>query len=281
VFLKGCPLSCRWCSNPESQTCAPQLALDENRCIGRVACGEACQRACDVSAIGPRDDGKVSIDLKVCTACGACVDVCPPRALDLLGDAMSVDEILDVVERDGLFFARSRGGLTLSGGEPLVQADFAARLLAEARHRGIETAVETSGCAPWKDLEKVCRHADEIFYDVKCLDAKKHREATGAGNERILANLQQLCERFPRLPVVVRTPVVPGFNDSPQEIRGICGFVRALPGSVRYELLPYHRFGEPKYRKLGRDYPLPDLVPPTPEQMAALDRIVEEAQLRS
>jgi pyruvate formate lyase activating enzyme len=279
VFLKGCPLRCAWCSNPEGQACAPQLSYDAVKCIGRAACSEACQRACEVSAIHPAENDRVAVDLAACTLCGSCVTACPSRALALVGEGMSVDEILERVERDGLFFARSGGGLTLSGGEPLLQADFAARLLEEARARGIDTALETSGCVPWHDVEKVCRHANQVFFDVKCLDAQRHREATGAGNERILDNLHRLREAFPELPVVVRTPVVPGFNDSPAEIRAICDFLRDLPGPPRYELLPYHRFGEPKYRKLGEAYPLPGLEPPSAERMAALRRIVADAGL--
>ncbi len=279
VFLKGCPLHCRWCSNPEGQSCAPQLAYDATKCIGRTACSDACLRACEVSAIRPAGEDRVAVDLGVCTACGDCVPVCPSRALDRLGDSMSVDEILGIVERDGLFFARSGGGLTLSGGEPLLQADFAARLLETARGRGIDTALETSGCVPWGDVEKVCRHVDQVFWDVKCADPERHREATGAGNGRILDNLRRLRTAFPELPVVVRTPVVPGFNDSPDEIRAICDLLRGLPGALRYELLPYHRFGEPKYQKLAMAYPLPEVEPPPPERMALLRRVVEDAGL--
>jgi len=279
VFLKGCPLRCAWCSNPEGQTCAPQLAYDATRCIGRAACGEACQRACEVSAIHPAAGDQVEIDLTACTVCGSCVLVCPSQAIELLGEGMSVGEVLELVERDGLFFARSGGGLTLSGGEPLLQADFAVRLLEEARRRGIHTAIETSGCAPWGDVERVCRHVDQVFYDVKCMDAERHREATGTGNGRILENLRRLREAFPELPVVVRTPVVPGFNDSPEQIRAICDFLCGLPGRLCYELLPYHHFGEPKYRKLGKAYPLPGVEPPPAERMAALRRIVEDAEL--
>jgi pyruvate formate lyase activating enzyme len=279
VFMKGCPLRCAWCSNPEGQTCAPQLAYDAAKCIGRAACGEACQRACEVSAIHPAQGEKVEVDLTACTACGSCVPVCPSLALELLGEGMSVEDVLERVERDGLFFARSGGGVTLSGGEPLLQADFSARLLEAARERGIHTALETSGSVPWSDVEKVCRHADQVFYDVKCLDAERHRQATGVGNGRILENLRRLRETFPDLPVVVRTPVVPGVNDSPDDIRAICEFLRGLAGPVCYELLPYHRLGEQKYRKLGMPYPLPGIAPPAPECMAALRRVVEAAEL--
>jgi len=279
VFLKGCPLRCHWCSNPEGQSCAPQLAYDASRCIGRVACGDACQQVCEARAVAASEDGKVAVDLELCTACGWCIDVCPPRALELLGDTVAVDEILEKVERDGLFFARSGGGLTLSGGEPLLQADFSVRLLEEAARRGIDTAVETSGCVPWKDLERACAYLGQIFFDVKSLDEARHREATGIGNERILENLRRLCEVFPELPVVVRTPVVPGFNDDPRDIQAICDFLLELPRRVRYELLPYHRFGELKYRKLGQEYALAELEPPSAEAMEGLHRIVREAGL--
>lgn len=274
VFLKGCPLRCSWCCNPEGQFCAPQLAYDERKCIGRESCEDACQRACQVDAITAQaDDGKVEIDLDLCNACGQCVVVCPSRALELLGESHTVDEVLDVVEQDSAFYARSGGGLTLSGGEPLMQAPFAVRLLEAAQARGIDTAVETSGHVHWSDMEKVFRHANQVFYDVKAMDSEKHREATGVGNERILENLRRLCDAFPTLPIVVRTPVIPGFNDSAADIRAIAAFVGGLPRPVPYELLPYHRFGEAKYRELGRDYPLPELEPPSEEQMAALSRI--------
>jgi pyruvate formate lyase activating enzyme len=275
VFLKGCPLRCVWCSNPEGQSCAPQLAYDERKCIGRQACEDACRKACEVDAIAARDDGKVSIVADRCTACGECVLVCPSRALERLGDSLTVDEVLEIVERDSAFYARSGGGLTLSGGEPLTQPEFSARLLETAQARGIDTAIETTGYAHWSDVERVCRHANQVFYDVKSIDSAKHREGTGVENARILDNLRRLCETFPTLPVVVRTPVIPTFNDSPAEIRAIADFLVGLPRPVRYELLPYHRFGEAKYRELGRDYPLPEVQPPSEEQMAELSRIAE------
>jgi pyruvate formate lyase activating enzyme len=192
-----------------------------------------------------------------------------------------VEEVLEVVEQDSVFYARSGGGLTLSGGEPLTQPAFAARLLEAAQARGLDTAIETTGYAHWSDLERVCRHANQVFYDVKSLDPERHREGTGVENGRILANLRRLCEAFPALPLVVRTPVVPGFNDTPEQIRAIGAFVGGLPREVRYELLPYHRFGEGKYRELGRDYPLAGVGPPSEEQMAALYRIAQEAKRSS
>lgn len=269
VFLKGCPLACRWCSNPEGQGRSPELAFDANKCIGIAEC-DRCAAACRAGAIAESDDGKVRIDRDLCDDCGDCVDACPGVALELLGRSMSVAEILDAVEEDSSFYARSGGGLTLSGGEPLTQARFAARLLDAARGRGIDTALETSGQCRWEDLREVCRRVDQVFYDVKSADSAKHEDYVHVGNGLILENLRRLCEQFPDLPVVVRTPIIPGFNDSPGDVRAIADLVRGLSGSRRLELLPYHGFGEPKYRRLGKDYSLRELEPPTEAQMARL-----------
>ncbi len=220
----------------------------------------------------------MAIDVNRCEACARCVRACPAEAFELHGETLSVEDVLAEVEEDGVFYARSGGGLTVSGGEPLVQAAFAARLLAAARERGFDTALETSGCGRWDDLERMCRHANQVFYDVKALDPERHRYGTGVSNERILANLRQLCEAFPELPIVVRTPVVPGFNDDPASIRAIAGFLETLPRPVRYELLPYHGFGEPKYAQLGRSYELSGLEPPDPARMAELERVAAEAR---
>jgi pyruvate formate lyase activating enzyme len=181
--------------------------------------------------------------------------------------------VISVVEEDSGFYARSTGGLTLSGGEPLAQARFACELLSTARGRGIDTALETSGQGRWRDLEEVCAHADQVLYDVKCMDPARHEEQVGVGNRRILRNLRQLCERLPHLPIVVRTPIIPGFNDSLEEVGAIAAFVADLPGSPRYELLPYHGFGEPKYARLGKEYPLRGLMAPTEERMARLREV--------
>jgi pyruvate formate lyase activating enzyme len=226
-----------------------------------------------MAAIRATGDGAVAVEHSRCTVCADCVALCPSRALEIVGETMTVEEILRLIETDSLFYTRSSGGLTLSGGEPLLQAPFAARLFEAAAARGIDTALETTGYAPWNDVERVCRHANQIFYDVKCLDRKQHREGTGVDNERILANLQRLCAEFPQLPIVVRTPVVPGFNDSPGEIEAIAAFVNHLPRAVDYELLPYHRFGESKYTRLGWHYVLPEVQSPTPHTMAELRRI--------
>ncbi|MEW6441412.1 MAG: glycyl-radical enzyme activating protein [bacterium] len=275
VFLKGCPLACLWCANPEGQSPAAELALSLRRCIGTKECGR-CLEACDQRAIRAAPEGGLSIDRDACVLCGRCVDACPCGALELMGRPMTVEEVVRAVEEDGSFYARSGGGLTLSGGEPLLQIAFVERLLATARGRGIDTALETSGLCRWEDLEAACRSLDHLFYDIKILDTAKHREGTGVGNERILENLERLCSMRTHLPVTVRTPVIPRFNDAPADIQAVAAFVSRLPGPVSYELLPYHGFGEPKYGHLGKTYPLRGASPPARERMAALQALVPE-----
>jgi pyruvate formate lyase activating enzyme len=189
------------------------------------------------------------------------------------GEWLSVDEVLHTVEEDDAFYARSGGGLTVSGGEPLAQGAFVVALLTEARSRGIDTAVETSGLCNWKTLQAVAALADEIFFDIKCLDDARHLEGTGVSNTRILQNFRNLRREFPEARVTVRTPVIPGFNDLEAEIGAIADFVRSAGGAHAYELLPYHRFGEAKYEKLGKHYRLSHLRPPSDERMRALNSI--------
>lgn len=273
IFLKGCPLACKWCANPEGQSYTPELAYNPDKCIGEAEC-DRCRAVCDVGAIGLREDGKAEIKREMCTDCGKCVEACPSQALELFGKSMDVEEVIRIVEEDSRFYARSGGGLTLSGGEPVSQTEFVLELLKTARGRGIDTALETSGLCKWEDLERVCRHVNEVFYDIKTLDGQRHEEATGVGNVRILENLRRLCEAFPKMPITVRTPVVPDFNDSPEHIRTIVEFLDELPGPVAYELLPYHRFGEAKYDQLGKACPLKGLVPPSKKHMEDLSQII-------
>ena len=269
VFLKGCPLSCVWCSNPEGQAYSPELAYNAKRCIGTVECGR-CKQVCDAGAVREKDDKTIEIDRQLCTDCGECVDACPSKALELFGKYLTVDEVIRVVEEDSSFYARSDGGITLSGGEPLAQPGFVVRLLQAAQCRGIDTALETCGHVRWEHLERACRHLNQLFFDIKLMDSKRHRAATGVGNELILENFRRVREHFPRLPIVARTPVIPGFNDTAEDIQGIADFLDEMPARPVYELLAYHRFGEPKYQQLGKPYPLAGLEPPSKERIALL-----------
>ena len=252
VFMKGCPLECRWCSNPESQKQEPELAYNPNKCIGIAECGR-CEKVCAFSAIRRENDGKVSIDRNSCGQCFACVEVCPSKAMHVFGSMMSVEEVLKAVERDSAFYSRSGGGLTVSGGEPLVQDDFVIALLKEAKRRRINTAMETCGAAEWSCLEKACHYLDTLLFDIKSVNSAKHSQFTGAGNETILENLRKVRNVFPGLKVLVRTPLVPDFNDTEEEVGDIVGFLGEL-AAVDYEILPYHRMGSSKYQFLGREY---------------------------
>ncbi|MFI5398399.1 MAG: glycyl-radical enzyme activating protein [Candidatus Binatia bacterium] len=272
VFLKGCPLACAWCSNPEGQACSAELVYSRDRCLGASAC-DRCMQACPARAVGQDADGKVKVDRQLCDNCGACADVCPPKAIAVSGELVSVDHVMRVVEEDSGFYVRSGGGLTLSGGEPLAQGEFVRSLLGAARGRGVDAVIETSGLCRWETLAAIAPLVDQVFYDIKCLDAEKHKRTTGVSNAGILENFRRFRRSFPGIPVIVRTPVVPGVNDTEEDIRTIVEFINDAGGAAGYELLPYHRFGEAKYGKLGKTYPLKDIDPPAEKRMIALRRI--------
>jgi pyruvate formate lyase activating enzyme len=244
VFFKGCPLACLWCSNPESQRFAPELLFDASKC---VACG-GCVEACPHGATRASGDG-VQYDRERCAACGACADVCPAEARTVAGRRVTAAEVVAEIVKDAPFFTNSGGGVTLGGGEPLAQADFASEILKQCRVRGIHTAIETCGHVPWPAFETILPLTDLFLYDVKHLDADAHRTRTGGDVALILSNLERLVRS--RGAVTVRVPVVPGFNDTPQDIRIVAEHVARL-GLRELHLLPYHRLGESKYRLLGR-----------------------------
>jgi len=262
VFMKGCPLRCQWCSNPESQNPYPEISYSEDRCITYQECGK-CTEFCSQDAITMSDEGKIKIDRKRCVNCKNCAEVCPARAIRVLGDYLSIDELLKIIEEDSPFYRRSGGGVTVGGGEPLFQAEFVAKLLKQCRNIGVSTAIETCGYASWGDVEKVCRHANLILYDIKHMNSNKHKIFTGVDNELILENVKRLSHLLPEIPIIIRIPVLPGINDSEENIRATLDFVRHCRDKVEYELLPYHSFGKPKYRQLGREYPLSDIKVPT------------------
>jgi pyruvate formate lyase activating enzyme len=272
VFLKGCPAACRWCSNPESQDPMPELAHNPGECISLSACGR-CRGACPQSAIGCGVDDKAVIGRDLCGDCSfPCAAVCPTQSLVAHGQERSVDDLLAFVEQDSVFYDSSGGGLTLSGGEPLLQPQFALALLREAKARGIHRALETCGHCSWPVLARACESLDFMIYDLKSVDASKHREQTGIANERILSNFHRMCCDFPELPLLVRTPVIPGFNDREEDVEAILSVISAYP-HVRYELLPYHRTAQAKYASLGREYPLADITL-APDRMTRLRALV-------
>lgn len=257
VFLKGCALSCRWCSNPESQNARPELAYNAGRCLTLEKCAR-CLAACPRKALACGEDGKPRIDRSLCEGCDmACAEACPAQGLLVYGKKRSVDDVLSVVEQDAAFYARSSGGMTLSGGEPLLQGEFAVALLREARRRRIKTAVETCGMVAPETVRAAGPWLTYALFDIKHLDSAAHEAQTGLPNTRILENFRILAEEFPDLPILARTPVIPGFNDDEEAIRAIASFLRPFE-RVIYELLPYHRLGTQKYHFLDRKPPMGD-----------------------
>lgn len=267
VFLKGCPLHCSWCSNPESQKPEPELAFQEDRCLGLSHCG-LCQHehaelsGCQDRPVLPADRTGID-DLE---------EICPAQAFRCYGCHMTVAEVLQEVEKDESFYTRSGGGLTLSGGEPLAQPQFALALLQEAKHRCIHTAIETCGFVPWPVLSKAALYLDYVFFDLKGMDGERLRCETGSDGRKIRENFQRLVATYPHLPIHVRTPVIPGVNDRADEIGRIAAFLQQHR-PLRYELLPYHAYGRSKYRALGRTYLMRD-VKLTAEHMQDLQDIV-------
>lgn len=272
VFFKGCPLSCTWCSNPEGQSFLPELTYNVEKCIGTVEC-DACKNVCTKTAVEEDENKKIKIIRNKCDNCGDCADACPSKALEMTGIYMSAEEVIKTVEEDGSFYVRSGGGITLSGGEPLCQAEFACEILKTAKTRGLNTAMETSGLCSWDAVEAVVSNVDHIFYDIKSMDPLKHKEVTGVENEPILENYKKLCRFFPELKITVRTPIIPGVNDSVSDIEAIRRFIKSTGKLSDYELLPYHQFGESKYHKLGKMYPMSGVIPPDEAKMTRLKQI--------
>lgn len=275
VFLKGCPLRCLWCANPESQRRAPELMFNEKDC---TSC-ERCISACPEHALSSSGDEVLSINWTACTDCGLCCQVCPPQALRMAGKDMTVDEVVEEVEKDRPFYRRSGGGVTLGGGEPTAQPAFATAVLSELRRRFVHTAIETCGHTQPDTMLRVVAHCDVVHFDLKAVDCETHVALTGVRNDLILHNLELVAERTA---VVVRMPVVPACNDRDSDIRRMAKFVAGLgPNVQRIELLPYHNFGETKYRRLGRSYPLLDTVRPDHERLLHLQNIVESYGIRT
>jgi pyruvate formate lyase activating enzyme len=274
VFLKGCPLSCWWCHNPESRTAQPEVQITAERCI---QCG-SCLQACEHDAVVRLADGTYSVDPLHCTRCGECTEACPTNGRKIVGEERGVDDVLDEVCLDRVFYEESGGGVTFSGGEPLAQRDFLLELLTESRARGLHTCVDTSGAAPEKTVLRVAEVADLFLYDVKMIDDTRHRLFTGAGNRTILSNLQALARRG--ADVWVRVPFIPGINDDRANLDALAAFVGELGRDYPVFLLPYHKIAQDKYGRLGHDYPLAGLEPPGEEQVAAAAERLRHAGLR-
>lgn len=244
VFLKGCPLRCLWCHNPEGISPGPELSYDPRKCIG---CGR-CVEACPEHAHAMRE-GSHAFDRSLCRLCGACAEACPSEALRTVGSETSVDEVMAEVICDTPFYETSGGGMTLSGGEPLAQVDFTEALLARAKVAGLHTCLDTSGQAPWSAFERVAGLVDLFLYDCKATGSDRHEELAGVTNELILENLRRLHAEGAR--IRLRCPLVPGVNDAPEHLDGIAQLAGELDDIEGVEILPYHALATAKRERLG------------------------------
>ncbi|MBM3119145.1 MAG: glycyl-radical enzyme activating protein [Chloroflexi bacterium] len=272
VFFKGCPLRCKWCSNPESLNPYPEIMVREAKCNGCGKCLEICSR----EAIVLNNDS-VHVDRSKCNLCMKCVDVCLPSAIEITGRYMNVEEVVDECSKDELFYRNSGGGVTLSGGEPLYQPEFALNLLRTCKEKGLSTAIDTSGYISWKVLDKVLHCTDLVLYDIKHIDSEMHYRGTGIKNDLILKNLKQVVDiKLAR--VWIRIPIIPNFNDSEQYIEKLAAFISEMPVE-KISLLGYHEWGKPKYEFLGRDYPLNGSASLSQERLQSLSDIMQSKGL--
>ena len=276
VFLKGCPLRCKWCSNPETQEFYPEMVFFGDKCID---CG-ACKVLCLYGAL----ENGLEAERSICKECYmrkeafACVRKCYPKCRKVVGENKSVEDVLDVVKRDLPFYRRSGGGVTLSGGEPMAQPEFVLALLKAFSENWIDTAIETCGIGETQHYEKIAPWLDFAFIDLKHVESEKHKEWTGVGNEKIKKNIvrmDQLSGEF-GFELIIRTPVIPGFNDTKEDTAKIAEFVSENCKHYKgMELLPYHKLGRGKYTCLGREYELEDFKIPSEQYMMELNGILE------
>ncbi len=272
VFFKGCPLSCKWCSNPESMNRLPELGLKKSMCDG---CGK-CVDVCDEQALFFNHDKALSVDRQRCNACGKCVSACCNEVLTIYGKEMTAMEVFEEVNRDKIFYDGTGGGITVSGGEPLLQSHFLAAVFKLCRDAGIHTCLETTGYTSAKVCEQVLPLTDHVLFDLKHMDSGLHEKFTGKPNRQILDNAGFAAGSG--IPVMFRMPLVPGFNDTPQNIGATADFIKNLGGDnvLGIELMPYHRMGMGKYESLDKHYALNDVKPSEPDYVESISKKFEE-----
>ena len=266
VFLKGCPLKCLWCANPESQKIFPEVGYRASIC---KKCGK-CVTACTKKAISIEGE-EIKVDRGLCDNCGDCVEACVPGAQNFYGKEMTVREVFKQVERDLQYYISSNGGVTVSGGEPLMQADFTSALLKKCQTEGIHTCIETCGMATEEQLNKVLPFVSLFLYDLKHMDSMTHKKLTGSANDPILRNLKVIADKG--MALIIRLPLIPTCNDSTENLTAIADTVASLTRSVGVEVMPYHNYGENKYEMLDRPYLLKNLKRPSEEKLSETEEI--------
>lgn len=272
VFLKGCPLTCWWCHNPESQELKQEIIYNYKKCIG---CGD-CINICSNNAIVYNKNRFIRDRIK-CNLCGKCAETCPTEAIEMIGRKMTVEEVMKEIEKDMVFYEESGGGVTFSGGEPLMQPEFLESLLDVCKEKGIHTALDTSGYGEWGIISKILKKVDLFLYDIKHIDNDKHMKFTGVSNELILSNLKRLV--LGNAEIWIRIPVIPEVNDDEESILEIGKFVLSL-NLEKIFLLPYHNIAADKYKRLGRKYNLPYTSVPKEEQMIEIARKFKKLGLK-
>ena len=271
IFMKGCSLACKWCSNPESINRNQEIMTYDVRCIG---C-KKCMQACPAGAIVLTEKGREIVWDK-CNNCLECARVCPSKAIECTGQYMTVDEVVKKVEDDRTFYKNSNGGMTISGGEALVQAKFVGEVFRKCREKGIHTALDTTANTFWEELENVLEHVDLALVDIKHMDPDMHRRGTGVGNEMILRNAEKIAAR---VRTWIRMPLIPGYNDSESNINRVAEFAVAI-GAEKISVLPYHELGSYKYPRLGRVYRMNGTKPPADEDVAKIGQILETYRIK-
>ncbi|MHA2269884.1 MAG: glycyl-radical enzyme activating protein [Promethearchaeota archaeon] len=275
VYMKGCPLKCLWCSSPHTQK--PKIEIMQNE-IDCRKCGK-CVEVCPVHVISISEDNEIIINRELCTLCGQCVETCPNQALKLLGYYLTPEELFQEVNKDSPFYRRSKGGVTVGGGEPTMQLDFVTAFLKRCKQVYIHTAIETCGYVKWENMENLLRYIDLVYIDIKHMDTTIHKELTGVSNELILENAKKISEIKP---MIIRIPVIPNFNDSDDNIIATAKFAHELGENLkRIDLLPYHKFGTQTYSRIGMKYKLTDVEPPSEDHMIKLKELVESLGVKA
>jgi len=270
IFLKGCPLSCLWCTSPESQKTDPEIGFWPEKC---TQCG-ACADACRSGAIEQTHNKDMVFNRRICRNNGDCVNACRFDARNMIGWKTSADRVIQELEKDTVFYHRSRGGITLSGGEPVFQPQFSAAILKKAVEMGFHTAIETCAYSNWQPFALILEHLDLAYVDIKQMNSSTHQLLTGKGNDMILDNIRRLDKAFPHIDLILRVPVIPGYNDEKNNIIETAEFASGLKTLKRIELLPYHRYGVSIYPVIGKEYALTRIRPPELRQVECLKEII-------
>ncbi len=273
VFFKGCPFSCWWCHNPEGLEGSPQVLYSKERCVG---CGH-CANLCPSGALRPAPGGVVS-EPALCENCGTCALICPAEARELAGKYLSVANLMEIIEKDVIFYDESGGGVTFSGGEPLLQANFLLELLKASGRRDIHRAIDTTGYADTSILMEIAREAELFLFDIKLMDPQKHKQYTGVSNRKILHNLERLARET--VEITIRIPLIPGINDDDENITRTGTYISRLPGVENVDILPYHEAARYKYLKINANYYTKNILAPDGDRLSAVAQRLESFGLK-